>query len=358
MTKHLSIIILIIFLSACRSFRKQNTDVIAIDYVRADYKGNPYNDIFGIGIERHWKQADKTIKIEYLTTDGHSAYLKESNYPYYPHEYRFDYNDLGKLLKKTAYDSVGNIINVDTYHTPAITKYDYNTDGNLIEVSRLDKDGKLIGVGDRGVSIDRYGYNRLGRIIWKKSYPTDEKFVITHLGYTYNQNNELASQVYYQEDNSVANKFVYLKFNNENEPLIVENYNSEGKLIGKFWFEYADSNLTSSTTWYYKWDQKKTSKILLEFDVAGWLPEPMESIPLSFENYGNGAFDITVDEKGKIIDAEVTGSLQGSENFKQEVFQYLRGVVLSKDGTEIENRGKFKVSILKKFPVKITDDLK
>lgn len=75
-----------------------------------------------------------------------------------------------------------------------------------------------------------------------------------------------------------------------------------------------------------------------------------------FNYYGSGEFDITVNEKGEITDAKVIGSLRGSQQFKQEVFNYLRSVVLQKKDNEAQLKGKFNIVILQKFPAKDTED--
>lgn len=317
---------------------------------RVNFFGKLENDYYGIGIIRYeYDRKGNLIKKSYFDKDDRPFVpdSTEKELPEFPAYTLYEYDKEGLLLQISNHRANGNLM--DLASAPAVKKFKYNDFNQLIEEYNFNVMGQLRGIGAVEVALVKYKYMR-NKMTEKISYDVNKKildFGLNVAQFGYDDNNRLIKISYY-----FANSELFLTdrlfYNSSGQLVKEEAYKKDGKLDYSLKYTYEAGKLVQRDYKYFN-GTKKTEKHGIELDLPGWKMVNVPQILDVKDVDGIGAFLITVDKNGKIIDFKKS---YGDNDLVYACMPFLRQIKLEKDeeATKVSHRGEIKVGILNSNP--------
>jgi len=299
------------------------------DVVYKDFNGNGIDNIYGIGIKRYYFEGEQLVRLAFLDKSGEKL-QPDKFLDFFPAEFRYQYDERGKLIKKVAYDPEGNVMDLDGYWDCAITEYAYNENGQLLQQRYFDKEAKPLEMGDRGNALTTYRYDSLGNCTeLLDSNAEGELMAPTYALFAYNTLGKLVELA----NPGLSGEGFYTRFSYTPEGLVAGFKVEQGDQMASYTYTYRDTHLDSVIVIAEGSSLKNVAGAReLMVDIDGWkLPDP-NLIYTPFHHTGKVLFELSLDRKGVIQDLiPIKDRQEASDDFVQEVYNLLRGVRLHKE---------------------------
>jgi hypothetical protein len=285
---------------------------------------------YGKAIIRKYFENNKLTSVKFFDLNDQLV-KNEKSWDKINAEWRFDYDQEGNFTRQIAYDSMGEICEVENWGNSAIEVFKYNEKNQLIEKINYNKSMELVGLGDIGDASTKYGYNDKGQLIWQKSFDSKSNFIKNGFCYSkfkYNDDGTLSKHFYYYDEDKLN---TYSTYSYDGGNLIKEEtFNEENNKIGYEIYSYnASGRIIKIEDWYYKWEKPNIKKEQISLELDGWIIP--DSAKLVFNNFGEGEYNISISEEGKILNIKPIKYKGGTAEFDMEVYRKFKKLRLKKD---------------------------
>jgi len=309
-----------------------------------NFKGERIEDYSGIAITRSFFKEDKLISVKYFDINDEPVKNKKS-WDKQNAEWKFEYDKNGNFIKQTAHNLNGELFDVEHWSNSAIEILEYNDKNQLVKKSNYNKEMKLVGLGDIGDAVTKYGYNEKGQLIWKKSYDKNEEFIKNGFCYSkfeYNLNGTLKRLTYLYDESKVNMVFNY-KYKDGNL-IQEESFEEKGNKIGYRLFEYDKSRrIIQIKDWYYKREKPNLRKEEILLELNGWKIKESDLGIINFNKADKGEYEIKINLEGIILDIAPIEYKGGTPQFDSEVFSTFKNLKLIKEQNDAQLKGILKV---------------
>ncbi len=317
-----------------------------------NFQGQGIENYYGVGSKTYFYEGGKLVKLEYRDKEG-KLIPKGQFLSFYPAVFRYTYDPQGNYVSREAYDSSGELMDLDGYYDASISRFKYNSQNQLIERQTLDKDEKLLEMGDSKIAVKKYEYDDSGHLITVTNYDAAGNALPGMIKFSYSPNGVLIKEEHLNLSDEVRTEFTfsYDDFGFLDRFDAYEQVSPEDSNTYVFNFSYTDSILTSINIHSSQPNSNRTEERGVKIGLSGWFIEDSLLLRTRFQHYGKGEFLLTIGPDGKVLDLEPT-EVSTSMEFIQEVYGLFRGIKLkrSTQTTTPDSTGKIVVSVLEPFP--------
>jgi hypothetical protein len=356
MKKILLTLTVLIILISCNSNRqiipKKDKDRIET-FEYKNFKGERIEDNSDIAITRKFFKDNKLIKVKYFDVKDELV-KNQSGWSYKNAEWRFEYDDNGNFIRQIAYNSKGEIVDMEGFWNSAIKEYEYNKENQLIKISQFDKMNKLVELGDVRDAITKFSYNEKGQLDWQKSFYANEELIKNGYGfskYEYNDAGLIKKHIYLFDEGKINQ---YTLFIYQKGKLVKEDeFNNKDEKMGSVEYIYEKGRLIK-TRYINEKGEVRIKEEKMNLNIKGWELNSEDKAKLNFVvlNEANGTtggeYIFTIDKEGRILNIEESDFKGGVPKFNMDVYNKFKKIKLVRtDSKEVEFKGEIKINVLR-----------
>ena len=345
-------LLLIVTVIGCWSSRLQSQPNTTLEtLVSKNFKGERIEDD-GIGMVKKFYEGGRLVRVQYCDRQGQPVKSVERSLTTQNTEWRFEYDNRGNLIRKTAYNEAGQLMDMENYWSAAIETYTYNENNQLVKLATYNKAGELIGQGELRNAFTLFRYNEKGQLIWEQDYYSNSTPIANGFGlhhYRYNEAGQLAQHTYLAEEGVVTTS-MFFEYQNDQ---LYQKYTLGAKGQKNNLIQYLYTNNRCTKIQQIKPDGSisplKEEAVLV--NINGWALKDSDLEQLQFEvrNTGNGltggTYKLSVNAEGRITNIIPE---QGTPAFHLDVYEQIGPLKLVKTNADAgPQTGTLKITVVR-----------
>jgi YD repeat-containing protein len=318
-----------LFLLSCESGYKltkpkTGSKIETIEY--KNFKGERITES-GISMVKKYYNEGRLDSILYLDIEGKAIHTRDQNT-----KWKFEYDDNGNFIRQVAYNQNDEICDLGYYNHSAIEAFEYNAKNQLVKRKKLDKSGNTASLIGHQCATIEYSYNNQGQLISEKNFNSKGHYIQdgrSFKKYTYNADGSLSNGSYLYTDSAVNLSTDYTYQDN----LIKEaTFNRKGDCISYYIYHYNKEKIAFIETWDEKKDSVRILKEEVDLELDGWRIKPSDLKKIKIQTPYVGAFDIKIDQDGRILNIEpILIHEHEYIGFYVEFYEDMRSIKLERD---------------------------